>query len=35
MGLDYLAEYFIHGRIIRPPKDLEEKGLRTQLGVTQ
>jgi hypothetical protein len=35
MGPDYLAGYFIPGRIIRPLKNLEENQLRTQLGVTQ
>jgi hypothetical protein len=32
---DYLAGYFIQGRIIRPPSRFHRKLLRTQLGVTQ
>jgi hypothetical protein len=35
MGPDYFTGYFIPGQIIRPLKNLEEKRLRAQLGVTQ
>jgi hypothetical protein len=35
MGLDYLAGYYIHGRIIRPSFEVLAKWLSPWLGVTQ